>query len=775
MKQHRFTAFRRGTSLALALVLISGLAAPALAAGELVPACDETYYATLDYYGAMRESSVVKTYHTYGNAVLTDYGVYDTVTNLTDQRPAEIKDGKVTFDLTGKVPDHFYFEGKTTQPYQDFPWTLDVSYTLNGVPTKAEDLAGKSGVVEIILTASPNENATEYSRNNLVLTAVSTFNGDDILSLEAPGAQVQLLGNLYCVLNAVLPGETRECVIRVGTEDFSYGGMLFLAVPATLGQLDQVAELRKAEDELGASYRTIADNMDMILGSLEGMNGSLNTAADGLEQLDQGRAVISGGKAQVYESLDTALDAAGPLTDALKPAAEHLESAQKAVAEGTALLNEMDADLDSLQTETAAAQDVLIRLQDQLSGGGSDSLKQISKDMATHLAALNQVNGSLGGLEDQLDKIEADETGKTILIQGKTIAEIKTLLARADALHQKYETVSDQMPGVSFQDFTAYYLIFTTQGGAEGEFPAFLLGTLQSGGLDLTKPEYAEAVTMAGQLTGLWTMSRQPGFSEQLAQAETLQEMLTQHNMTLGQMKDTLEGASGILSVLSPLCRDLEHLTKALSSSNGVLTSAGELTGAGAELLADAETARQRLDEMNTLLNRYSPKAQSALKDARTLIDSTSTGVTAVAEAARTGEALLKNSGPALDSGTQQVLSGTAAALRSASVGLGRTANVRGALQNIDGVITGEWDRFTGEENNLLLMDPAAPPQSITDPRNEGTASIQYIMRTQEIKTSQAETNDTDSAEQTDTGTFWSRVKAMFQDLWHGLTRVFGA
>lgn len=771
MKQFHVSALQRFMSLGLVLILTTGLAMPALAAEKLVPACDETYYATLDYYGVLTDSSVVKTYRTYGNAAITDYGDYDTVTNLTDRRAPKIENGKVTFDFAGDVPDKFYFEGKTAQPYADFPWTLDLSYTLNGVPAKAEELAGKSGVVEIILTSAPNENASEYNQNNLVLTAVSVFNGDDILSLEAPGAQVQLVGNLYCVLNAVLPGESRECVIRVGTEDFSYGGMMFLAVPATLGQLDQISALREAEDELGASYRTIADNMDVILGSLEGMNGNLNTAANGLDQLNQGRAVISEGKGQVYDNLDTALDATGSLSEALKPAAGHLENARKALAEGTALLNTVDEDMDILWAEVDAAQSSLNRLRDQVSGNGKDSLKGIGKDMTAHLATLNAINDSLGGLEDQLAGLETDPTGKTILIQGKTVAEIKTLLAQADTLHQSYETISPQLPGMNFQDFTAYYLIFKSTGGTDETFPAFLM--TQAPTMDLTAPAYQQAVGNAAQLTGLWAMSQQPGFSEQLAQAETLQALLTQHDMTLAQLKETLEGASGVLAILSPLCQDMERLSGALSSPNGVLTTTGELTDAGIRLLADLDTAEQRLDEMTDLLNTYSPKAQAALKDAQTLAESASTGLTALADAARTGEGLLKSSGPVLDEGTRKTLSGTAAALRSASAGLGRTANIRGALQNIDGVITGEWDRFTGEENNLLLMDPTAPSQSITDPRNEGTASIQYVMRTQEIKVSQETPVGTGTDSKTDTGTFWDRVKAMFRNLWHGLTGIF--
>ena len=116
---------KRLLSGGLAVLLLAG-SLPAALAAELPPTCDETYYATLDYYGGLTGSSVVKSYQTRGSAVLTDYGDYSRVTNLTDGRSAVVKDGTVTFDLTGDVPELFYFEGKTEQPYEDFPWTLSL-------------------------------------------------------------------------------------------------------------------------------------------------------------------------------------------------------------------------------------------------------------------------------------------------------------------------------------------------------------------------------------------------------------------------------------------------------------------------------------------------------------------------------------------------------------------------------------------------------------------------------------------------------------------------
>ena len=175
---------------ALALVLAGALTLPAAAAAEpngdsVTPTYDEAYYATLDYYGSLTAGSVVKSYTLNGATALTDRGVYDQVVNLTDGTAPVTRDGVTEFRFD-QAPAHFYFEGKTEEPFRNLPWTLSISYRLNGVAVRAEDLAGKTGVVEIAVDAIPNENASEYARHNYTLEAMALFNQDDILSLEAP-------------------------------------------------------------------------------------------------------------------------------------------------------------------------------------------------------------------------------------------------------------------------------------------------------------------------------------------------------------------------------------------------------------------------------------------------------------------------------------------------------------------------------------------------------------------------------------------------------------
>ena len=73
--------------------------------------------------------------------------------------------------------------------------------------------------------------------------------------------------------------------------------------------------------------------------------------------------------------------------------------------------------------------------------------------------------------------------------------------------------------------------------------------------------------------------------------------------------------------------------------------------------------------------------------------------------AAGTAENLLRQSGGSLDAGTRQTLSSLASVLRQSTAGLEQTDNIRSAMDELDSLISEQWDSHTGGENNLLLMD----------------------------------------------------------------------
>ena len=388
-------------SCALSALMVLG-SIPAAAIGDGVTATyDEAYYAMTDYYGNLTDGSVVKSYRTNGIATLTDYGDYDEIINLTDGTVPARNGGMTTFRLDEKaLPGTFYFEGKTTKPFQQLPWTISMSYTLNGVPTKAEDLAGQAGVVEIRLDIVPNERASEYARNNYTLEAMAIFNQDDILSLEAPGAQVQLIGNLRAVLFLGLPGEECHYTIRVGSEDFAFGGMTFLMVPATLSQLEEIAKLSERKDDLEDNYNKLSGSIDSLLDAMTAMTGSLNASANGLEQLNKARGIFSDGKGVIYSGTDALREDLSNLADVLEPVEGQIEALSKTISDSKSTLRSMTNTVSDLKGDLKDVESALRDLED----GTGDARKVFS--------ALGSLRKSLKALQEALGGTVKDTSGK---------------------------------------------------------------------------------------------------------------------------------------------------------------------------------------------------------------------------------------------------------------------------------------------------------------------------------------------------------------------------
>ena len=424
---------RVGSCALSALMALGSI--PAAAIGDGVTATyDEAYYAMTDYYGNLADGSVVKSYRTNGIATLTDYGDYDEIINLTDGTVPARNGGMTTFRLDEKVlPGTFYFEGKTTKPFQQLPWTISMSYTLNGVPTKAENLAGQAGVVEIRLDIVPNERASEYARNNYTLEAMAIFNQDDILSLEAPGAQVQLIGNLRAVLFLGLPGEECHYTIRVGSEDFAFGGMTFLMVPATLSQLEEIAKLSERKDDLEDNYNKLSGSMDSLLDAMTAMTGSLNASANGLEQLNKARGIFSDGKGVIYSGTDALREDLSNLADVLEPVEGQIETLSKTISDSKSTLRSMTNTVSDLKGDLKDVESALRDLED-----GTGDVRKVFSALGSLRESLKNLQKALGGtVKDTTDKIN-ESIDKNQNIGSVTVAQVKEAHSAYVADRQTY-------------------------------------------------------------------------------------------------------------------------------------------------------------------------------------------------------------------------------------------------------------------------------------------------------------------------------------------------
>ena len=983
---------RFGSCVLSALLALSSVPVSAVDNG-VSPVYDEAYYAMTDYYGNLTEGSVVKSYLTNGYSTLTDYGQYDEVLNLTDGTVPSSAGGMTTFRFdAGTAPSHFYFEGKTTRPFEALPWTLAVSYKLNGVPTRAEELAGKTGVVEINLDAIPNPDAIEYARNNYTLEAMAIFNQDDILSLEAPGAQVQLIGNLRAVLFIGLPGEECHYTIRVGSEDFSFGGLTFMLVPATLSQLEEIAKLSERKDDLEDNYNKLSGSLDSLLDALYSMTGSLNASASGLDKLNEARGIFSGGKGVLYDGTDALREDLSNLSELLDPVEGQIETLSRTISDSKSVLNSMSNTSSDLRDELEDLEDALDRLEstgdlhdvlsklsgslvslrnalgvtgstvkkdtteaiDNVQGVGSKTIEQLKaahsayasdrqtyytlvlkkqgleETQAASLAkvaagamAAGSVDAATTALKGQLTKLElahaaaATEEEKAAL-EGKIVG-VKTALQYLPALEQAYQSkeamsfqtfcqeVLGQSPADAKQTADLWLLYAsgklktdagtttitgellqndpeegsgsdsgsvsgsgsnsgsesvggspsdsespsgggsgagsntnagnnsgnitgsgssssgssssgnsnsgsgstgssdnnsqnnasgdsndTTGNGStpsapaeggengtngnEGENGNTGAGSVTTGDNNATTTEGGENGADGGKGETGGSTAATPGESESVGgaaidliaggldsatkQIKDLQSGLytTMDNIAkpTGRVIDDLAALCARLSELTSLLNKAEDLTDALSGASGELRS----------ILKDAE-------ELQDLLDEYEPTLQETLKTVSSLSVSANKTIRDTQKLVTDTEALLKAAGTPLDAGTKQSLEALASVLRGAARTMSTAGEIKDAKTSICEIIEDTWDEYTGDVNNLLLMDATAEAVSLTDSRNPAPQSIQVLIRTQEI-TEPEEDEEEAAAAAAEKTTFWGRIAQMFKDLWAAVTGLFG-
>lgn len=972
---------RFGSCVLSALLALSSVPVSAVDNG-VSPVYDEAYYAMTDYYGNLTEGSVVKSYLTNGYSTLTDYGQYDEVLNLTDGTVPSSAGGMTTFRFdAGTAPSHFYFEGKTTRPFEALPWTLAVSYKLNGVPTRAEELAGKTGVVEINLDAIPNPDASEYARNNYTLEAMAIFNQDDILSLEAPGAQVQLIGNLRAVLFIGLPGEECHYTIRVGSEDFSFGGLTFMLVPATLSQLEEIAKLSERKDDLEDNYNKLSGSLDSLLDALYSMTGSLNASASGLDKLNEARGIFSGGKGVLHDGTDALREDLSNLSELLDPVEGQIETLSRTISDSKSVLNSMSNTSRDLRDELEDLEDALDRLEstgdlrdvlsacsklsgslvslrnalgvtgstvkkatteaiDNVQGVGSKTIEQLkaahsayASDRQTYYtlvlkkqgleetqaaslakvaagamaagsvdAATTALNGQLAKLElayaaaateDEKAEIKANIIGIKAAIQylpaleqayqskeamsfqtfcqevlgqspadAKQTADLWLLYASGkletdaagnttisgDLLQNDPEEGSGSNSGSESEGCSSSDSESPSGGGSdagsntnagnnsgnitgsgssssgnsdsgsgstdssdnnsqnnasgdsndttgdgstpsapaeggengtngnEGETGNTGAGSVTTGDNNATTTEGGETGADGGKGETGGSTAATPGESESVGgaaidliaggldsatkQIKDLQSGLytTMDNIAkpTGRVIDDLAALCARLSELTSLLNKAEDLTSALSGASGELRS----------ILKDAE-------ELQDLLDEYEPTLQETLKTVSSLSVSANKTIRDTQKLVTDTEALLKAAGTPLDAGTKQSLEALASVLRGAARTMSTAGKIKDAKTSICEIIEDTWDEYTGDVNNLLLIDATAEAVSLTDSRNPAPQSIQVLIRTQEI-TEPEEDEEEAAAASAEKTTFWGRIAQMFKDLWAAVTGLFG-
>lgn len=752
---------------ATALLLSFALPQCAYAAAPTVET-DEAVYINMDYYGVPTNTRIVKGVNLNGHTEFTDFGDYADVYNMSTFDKPTLKDGSVYWKLdTDK--QRFYYECIPNDTVNiQMPWNFDVSYKLNGVPVEADKCAGASGTIQMDIHAVPNDYASEYYKNNMMLVCATGIDMSKALSIDAPGAQIQSFGTYKLVMFMGLPGEENTFTVRIGSNDFESMGLIMFMTPATTSALDIMSSMRDIKDRLENSGDNLYTGVSSMLSTMQAVQGSLSSMSKGISGIDEVRKQLIRDRGTIDPRTDAALAALNELT-----------------GQSDSLIPELNTTKDTLTSLNATTSSILT------------TLEESGADVTEYQKLLEQVKTSLGNLEDLFDDLD-DETsnGSWNISQVRSASE--SLQKELDALTDDLRKLSDSLENLDLETPVSTEL--------KNYVSAMTSSTAQSAGKDASQQKYIEIMSTitddmsdekkaeikekakaeaakAGEAAGAAAVQSSAAYNNAQALAALMTGIKSgssavtsdMQSMTK-QLKSVTEKMSDLLNATNSLLKDLEDIADVFDDYKGLpqdFTQEGkkltELANGSLDrvnkMLADIPALRESLDTMTTTAN-------SAIDKTTSLITSTKKALSTSYDLVNTANSVLRSVRSQADASTQATIDSLLDTLGKLS---GSTAS--GQMQTAtDSIHSAVKDAETDleDDTNVLNIDTSAELQSVTSNMNPAPSSLQFILRTKEISIDDDKDSGVSDQDAADEGVF-ARICNVFKKLFTAITSVFAS
>ena len=751
---------------ATALLLSFALPQCAYAAAPTVET-DEAVYINMDYYGVPTNTRIVKGVNLNGHTEFTDFGDYKDVYNMSTFDEPVLKDGSVYWKLdTDK--QRFYYECIPNDTVNiQMPWNFDVSYKLNGVPVEADKCAGASGTIQMDIHAVPNDYASEYYKNNMMLVCATGIDMSKALSIDAPGAQIQSFGTYKLVMFMGLPGEENTFTVRIGSDDFESMGLIMFMTPATTSALDIMSSMRDIKDRLENSGDNLYTGVSSMLSTMQAVQGSLSSMSKGISGIDEVRKQLIRDRGTIDPRTDAALAALNELT-----------------GQSDSLIPELNTTKDTLTSLNATTSSILT------------TLEESGADVAEYQKLLEQVKTSLGNLEDLFDDLD-DETsnGSWNISQVRSASEslskeLEALRDDLDKLSKNLNTLPDDLSSKVSDNLENYVAAMTgsaAQSAASAAAQAKYAEIKAAAGPD-DDPAEVEARAMAeaeaaGKAAAQGAVKSSEAYSKSLAlgavmtgindasksTVKSMQSMTSQSVKVVKQLTDLLDSTNSLLKDLEDIADvfdDYKGLPQDFTQEGKKLTELanGSLDRVN-KMLADIPALRESLDTMTTTAN-------SAIDKTTSLITSTKKALSTSYDLVNTANSVLRSVRSQADASTQATIDSLLDTLGKLS-GSTASGQMQTATNSIHSAVK-DAETDLEDDTNVLNIDTSAELQSVTSNMNPAPSSLQFILRTKEISVDDDKDSGVSDQDAADEGVF-ARIYNVFKKLFTAITSVFAS
>ena len=501
---------KRLTAICLSALLAVGAAAPALAKEAEPSEKEEVIYATLNGDGSLRNTYVV---NSFSGGNITDYGSYTSVKILNTNDPIQQNGDTITFSTSAQKA---YYQGELADA--ELPWNISLRYYLDGNEYSAEEIAGKSGKLEIRFQIADNTACSGTFFQDYALQATFTLDTERCSNISAPDATIASVGSDKQLTYTVLPGKDMDTTITADVSDFEMGAVSINGIHLNLHVEVDDAELKSQVSEL----------------------------IDAVEQLDNGAVELSGGSSELLGGSSALKDGASSLQSGITSLDEGVVTLQNGLAVVQNGLESLNTQSDTLTTGSSKFKAALATIQTAV-----NSISVTNTDLTMLTEASAQIKQAINSLYDGAATLQANlgyAQYKALMAQNGL--DIDGLLAgntQAVETIRQYEALLEQVSSIP---------------GLEGvveQYKSEVLGTAEQ----VIQLLNANNAAISGMESYLDEVSSQlPAFTEGLgelkAQYETFDASIIQLVKLLGNMTGPLSSLAGGINQLAASYEELD-------------------------------------------------------------------------------------------------------------------------------------------------------------------------------------------------------------------------
>lgn len=592
----------------------------------------------------------------------------------------------------------------------------------------------ETGAVEIPWTFDISYRLNGVPAEAEDLAGASGLVETDIHCIPNPRAREYYQNNMLLLAAALVNMEDVTSILAPGSQTQALGtykAVIFAAVPGEettfhleigttdYGSMGIIFLMTPGTLEQMSEIKDIRKVKDTFSDSTEELVDSLNEI---LEKLDR-----------VTGSLDTTREGLAEL----KAAKQNLDASKDAVS--NSLANSLD-ELDALTARlNEAAPDI---------NAGKETLEQVNDDLNRMVSTLNASSTEVERLTDDLGKISSQLRALKNAYDNADTARFEEILSQAGDHLTALEESLDELEG----------LLGYLDGIEEGD----LLPEEIEGSLEEIRDATASVQDQFASVIGEDQAKALVGSLSDIDPAG-LADNYNRLNRILEKYRQMLQDARSLVDRLRSLI-DNPDISGALKNGSGLADSAGDTVSYLESLIWD-------VDNLNSTVNENKASLELTLDNAAATADQLSRTTSALSQSLRLIQDTLKSNRETLENSTDEILDGLIDVLDQASSSTA-SSSLQDANSAIKDSVKEELDEITGE-TNLLNLDTEEAPVSFTSDKNPSPASIQIILRSQEISHQDQEDNAVDIEPQEEPVGLWQRIVNVFKKIWDAICSVF--